>query len=53
MASAKTRYLNVLLHRRRGVFDLGAMTFVSAHIQANIMTGFAPPRKAVLAGRLL
>ncbi len=29
------------------------MTFVSAHIQANIMTAFAPSRKAVLAGRLL
>ncbi len=28
------------------------MTFVSAHIQANIMTAFAPSRKAVLAGRL-
>ena len=28
------------------------MTFVSAHIQANIMTAFAPSRKAVLAGRV-
>jgi hypothetical protein len=26
LVSAKTRYLNVLLHRRRGVFDLGAIS---------------------------
>ena len=52
LTSATISLLNVSLHRRRGFVGLGAMRLVSAHVQAEIMAGFAQSRKAVLAGLL-
>ena len=50
-ASAATRFLNVSLHRWRGVLDLGAISYVPTQLQADIIILFGWIGKAVETGR--
>ena len=52
-ASVATRFLNVSLHRWRGVLDLGAISYVPTQLQADTIVMFGWLWKAVGTGRLL
>ena len=51
MASVATCFLNVSLHRRRGVLDLGDISYVSTQIYTDTIVMFDWNRMAVETGR--